>query len=271
MKYIVDRSCKYLELIENSLKTYNTSHIGDKLKDDRYFYLIDERKLLGGVHVNLSWDWVTINKIKFDSIETLNILVENIGHYYHSKCEGIRFSTNILSFSDKFEIVGFSKTDEVKYSPLMKSVCYLEYTDLKKINDLTVVKNSVEEERIKEELNHYWFKAEQENMVDYNKSDLFIVAFEEEQFAGGVHGIVYEDHMYINLLVVDHSFRGSGVGSVLMKMIEEEVKQTSIKSISLGTTAFQARGFYEKLGYKLLMTQNNLPKGYECYTLIKNI
>ena len=54
-----------------------------------------------------------------------------------------------------------------------------------------------------------------------------------------------------------------------MNMIEEEATQKGVKLFSLGTAEFQARPFYEKLGYKVVMTLPNNPVGYECYTMRK--
>jgi len=167
--------------------------------------------------------------------------------------------------------IGFSITDEVTYSPLMKSVSYLEFVDLNRLETKSSVIDSNEAKDIEKVLEDHTKRIEKEYGVDYKKSDLYVVAMDEESFVGGLHGVLYEDHLYISLLVVNESYRGKDIGSTLMKMVEKEVDNTSVKSISLGTTAFQAKGFYEKLGYKLIMTQYNLPKGYECYTLIKDL
>ena len=49
------------------------------------------------------------------------------------------------------------------------------------------------------------------------------------------------------------------------------IKVRSIKFLELGTTEFQAKPFYEKLGYKVVHEMDDYPKGYKCYTLFKEL
>jgi hypothetical protein len=56
-----------------------------------------------------------------------------------------------------------------------------------------------------------------------------------------------------------------------MMRVEEEAKRRRLKMIDLGTSDFQAKDFYEKLGYKAVYTQKNQPRGYNTYTMIKII
>ncbi len=75
--------------------------------------------------------------------------------------------------------------------------------------------------------------------------------------------------MYIDLLVVDDNYRGYGIGSKLMRLIEVEARERNLVYIDLGTAEFQAKGFYEKLGYEVVVTKKDQPKGFNCYTMVK--
>ena len=41
--------------------------------------------------------------------------------------------------------------------------------------------------------------------------------------------------------------------------------------MNLGTVEFQAKNFYEKIGYSVILTKENDPKGYKSYTMIKKL
>lgn len=56
-----------------------------------------------------------------------------------------------------------------------------------------------------------------------------------------------------------------------MYKIEEKAKEQNVYSINLGTVEFQAKGFYEKLGYKVVFIKENDPRGYKSYSLVKEI
>ena len=54
-----------------------------------------------------------------------------------------------------------------------------------------------------------------------------------------------------------------------MELAEEEAKKRNLYSIELVTVL--ASGFYEKLGYEIVITKKEQPKGFDCYTLLKKI
>ena len=56
-----------------------------------------------------------------------------------------------------------------------------------------------------------------------------------------------------------------------MVFAEEYARKLKLESIDLGTTEFQAKDFYEKLGYEVVFTRENYPIGYNCYTLYKKL
>lgn len=53
------------------------------------------------------------------------------------------------------------------------------------------------------------------------------------------------------MLFVNEEYRKEGIGTFLIKKIEEYAKENNIIGIRVGTFDFQAKRFYEKLGYKL--------------------
>jgi N-acetylglutamate synthase-like GNAT family acetyltransferase len=74
---------------------------------------------------------------------------------------------------------------------------------------------------------------------------------------------------YVDLLWVDKTKRGKGLGKHLMERAEKKARDQKCTSIYLWTASFYAPEFYEKLGYHLLATINNSPKGYKRQAYIK--
>jgi GNAT superfamily N-acetyltransferase len=78
---------------------------------------------------------------------------------------------------------------------------------------------------------------------------------------GGLWGQSYYDWLAINWLFVPEVLRGTGVGSSLMLRAEEIARARGCRGAWLNTFSFQARGFYEKLGYSVFGTIEDHPEG----------
>lgn len=89
------------------------------------------------------------------------------------------------------------------------------------------------------------------------------------ELLGGVYGVVFWDWLYIDLLWVSESLRGTGSGAKLLSNIENQAKQKGIHRFRLGTTSFQALEFYIKMGYQVCGEIEDLPPGHTNYFLIK--
>ena len=88
---------------------------------------------------------------------------------------------------------------------------------------------------------------------------------------GGVIGETKWRWLYVSKLWVHESARGQGLGTKLMIAAEELARQRGCTDVSLDTFEFQARPFYEKLGYKLFGTLEGFPPGYRQYYLTKKL
>ena len=55
----------------------------------------------------------------------------------------------------------------------------------------------------------------------------------------------------LNLLHVDETHRGVGIGRQLVEAVENWARENNATAIDLWTPEFQGRGFYEKLGYRI--------------------
>ena len=86
---------------------------------------------------------------------------------------------------------------------------------------------------------------------------------------GGLWGRTALDWLFIELLFVPEALRGRGVGSDLMTRAEDEARRRGCHSAWLDTFEFQARGFYERLGYACFAELSNYPTGSARYFMKK--
>jgi GNAT superfamily N-acetyltransferase len=66
---------------------------------------------------------------------------------------------------------------------------------------------------------------------------------------GGVIAYLFGDNCYIDTAWNDESVRGSGLGAKMMRLAEDEARRLGARGVWLYTMNFQAKPFYEKLGY----------------------
>lgn len=66
---------------------------------------------------------------------------------------------------------------------------------------------------------------------------------------GGLWGRTAYGWLIVELLFVPEALRGKGIGAELMSLAEGEAISRGCHSAWLDTFEFQARGFYERLGY----------------------
>ena len=105
----------------------------------------------------------------------------------------------------------------------------------------------------------------------YNDSE-FIVGVRDAkgELRGGFWVEVYYETAFLKWAWVDPRLQGKGLGRVLMDMAEEESIKRGAGSLWLDTFSFQARPFYEKLGYAVFGTLE-MGRGIERYFLSKSL
>lgn len=74
---------------------------------------------------------------------------------------------------------------------------------------------------------------------------------DQSRTIGGLWGKTSFGWLYVEFLVVPDSLRGHSYGSMLMDEAERIARQRGCAGSWLTTFTFQARGFYEKLGYEV--------------------
>lgn len=88
---------------------------------------------------------------------------------------------------------------------------------------------------------------------------------------GGLVGSIYWNALAIDMLWLDETIRGQGIGRALLQEAEAYARSRACALIHLDTMSFQARGFYEKQGYRLFGALTGYPNGVERYYMVKHL
>ena len=88
---------------------------------------------------------------------------------------------------------------------------------------------------------------------------------------GGVYAHINWQWLQVKLLWVSDACRGTGLGAELMAKIENLAVERGCRQAHVDTFSFQARPFYEHLGYQVFAELNDYPVGHSRYYLRKTL
>ncbi len=115
--------------------------------------------------------------------------------------------------------------------------------------------------------------AHNEAMVGSTERYTVAVVLRDENGAvvGGLWGSTGFRWLFVQYLAVPPHLKGQGQGRALMLAAEGEARRLGCVGIWLDTFTFQARGFYEKLGYDVIGRIDDFPPGEARFFLRKRI
>ena len=88
---------------------------------------------------------------------------------------------------------------------------------------------------------------------------------------GGLAGWTTFDWFFVVGLFVPEALRGQGLGRALIGRAEDFAREQGMVGVWLDTFDFQARGFYEKLGFSVFGTLEDHPVGGRRFFLKKRL
>ena len=119
-------------------------------------------------------------------------------------------------------------------------------------------------------------------LVDFNRQKVpfeqsedwivlsYLLKDEAGQAMAGINSMLYcWNILYIDILYVEDAHRGKGYGKLLLDKAESEAKKLGGYMSHLDTFDWQAKEFYEQLGYKVFGILENCPRGHNRYYLKK--
>lgn len=102
------------------------------------------------------------------------------------------------------------------------------------------------------------------------EKELALGAWQEDQLLGGITAKYQYQTLHVSMLAVDSQARYSGVGSQLLKAMEEKAFALGIHTITLTTKEYQAADFYLKQGYQQFAQLEDVPMtGMTKYYFVK--
>ncbi|MDB5968836.1 MAG: putative acetyltransferase, family [Hydrocarboniphaga sp.] len=117
-------------------------------------------------------------------------------------------------------------------------------------------------------------------LVAYNESQagpsqgrpLVVVVRDSANAAiGGLWGSTAYGWLFTQLLVVPTELRGQGVGTQIIRLAEAEAAARGCHGAWLDTFEFQARAFYERIGYVCFGELPNYPEGFSRFFMKKEL
>jgi GNAT superfamily N-acetyltransferase len=112
--------------------------------------------------------------------------------------------------------------------------------------------------RLSERLNDFNYAATGRT----DGADLAFLAEDAGEMTGGLSGYTWAGIAEVKVLWVRDDRRGSGLGRELMSAAIAEARARGCQLMFLSTHSFQARGFYEKLGFECVATVADKPLGH---------
>ncbi len=91
------------------------------------------------------------------------------------------------------------------------------------------------------------------------------------QVQGGLLGLLRWRWLAVDIMVVAPELRRQGLGSRVLRLAEAEARRRGCTRSVLDTASFQARPFYEKLGYRLVGEYPNMLPGVGCHWLARDL
>jgi GNAT superfamily N-acetyltransferase len=92
---------------------------------------------------------------------------------------------------------------------------------------------------------------------------------ETNEISGGLYGVDGYGWAFVKYLALPEKYRGQGLGSQLMAAAEEIARSRGYIGIWLDTFEFQARPFYEKMGYEVFGALEGAPNAVPRYFMKK--
>ncbi len=100
--------------------------------------------------------------------------------------------------------------------------------------------------------------------------ELYLIA-PDGDLLGGLTAKTYWQWLHVDDLWLHEPVRGDGIGAMLLTSAEIEAQRRHCRAAQLKTFSFQARGFYEKQGYRVIGQLDDYPPGQTLYWLRKEL
>ena len=127
------------------------------------------------------------------------------------------------------------------------------------------------DDRLGEFINKEFSAYGEQNGVVLNYDEFCFAAEEDGNILGVITGRAYYNEVHIGDLIVASSVRKGGIGSKLVRAVEDNYRGKGYDKITLTTFGFQAPEFYKKLGYEIEFVREDKEPKLSKYFLAKQL
>ena len=114
------------------------------------------------------------------------------------------------------------------------------------------------------------FNTKQTGRNDY-KPLVLTIEDTDKHVVCGLWGRTSYGWLFVELLLIPEALRREGLGRQILLRAEQEAVSRGCHSAWLDTYQFQARGFYERLGYSCFGELTDYPEGFSRYFMKKKL
>lgn len=104
----------------------------------------------------------------------------------------------------------------------------------------------------------------------YREVNLFLLD-EDENVRGGILGEICWNWLEIHTLMIDEDIRSLGYGTKLLVEVEQIALESECDFIKVDTLSFQAQDFYQRNGYTIYGTLDNVGREFKHFYLKKDL
>lgn len=116
---------------------------------------------------------------------------------------------------------------------------------------------------------HCEFISKNSSYAHNNEINGDFIIYENEKVIGGALGKIIFGWYELTDFYIDEPYRKQGLGSKVIKKIEEFAKENNALGVKIESWSFQAPKFYQKLGYTVWGEFKDCPPGAIHYYLYK--
>ncbi len=117
-----------------------------------------------------------------------------------------------------------------------------------------------------------WLKNKSNLVEDeYEEIEYNFLVFDEDKLVGGSIGFIKYNWYFLDMLYIDEEYRRRNIGTNLINELENFAKKENLTGIRTDTWDFQAKEFYEKMGFNLFGEIKDCPLGTINYFFEKKL
>ncbi len=134
--------------------------------------------------------------------------------------------------------------------------------------DLTI--RDVVPEEIEEFRSREWRRYDEEVGIRWKSRHYHLAAEMEEELIGIAHFHIIGGVGHLDQLLVSKDYQSQGIGSRLLEEFERRCRAEGCHKLTLETAEYQARGFYEKHGFRVSCTMRDNKFHHDWYLMEKS-